>query len=153
MAFIVLESFMILVVVALSSWAWLAWYRRKELEHPRGRSVHWIYRYFIAGILSTFPTIPLGFVVDLLFFENPDGFLAMIFGAGLPDEGLKFIAFLLLSRKERLQNPFNAVARGTLVGLGIEAFESVVYGWNYGLGVEFHKVVHTRDPRHGWPES
>jgi len=132
-----------LAVATLTAFIWLAWYRRRELEHPRRRSPRWVYRYFAAGVASIVFLLSLPWYYDVSVPGRSDGFLAMLYRAGIPEEAVKFLAFYLLARNEKLREPFDLISRGALVGLGFAVFENLLYGNTHGIVVAIGRAVLT----------
>lgn len=132
-----------LSVATLTAFIWLSWYRGKELEHPRQRSPRWVYAYFLAGIVAALAIVFMPWYFDVPVPGHPDGFLAMLYGAGIPEEAVKFLAFYLLARKEKLREPFDIISRGALVGLGFAILENLLYGQTFGLKIALGRAFLT----------
>ncbi len=121
-----------------------------------------------AGVFICFPTVTIGGwmegVIDSLFmpftteYEGKaylDGWLFDFYtavdnfiGVALVEEGLKWTALILLTRKNKNFNSlFDGMIYAIFISLGFAGFENILYTFNYGMSTAFLRMV-TAVPGH-----
>jgi protease PrsW len=123
----------ILLVTAGVSAIWLTWLGIKETSFPRFRPHTWFMPYFVLGAISGIAAVLIESSPLSDPYQSLEGFAGLlgssIFSTGLIEEGMKFAAFLLVTRAcDPLREHFDAAVGGATVGLGFAVLENVVYG-------------------------
>jgi len=88
-----------------------------------------IFKIFVIGVLLI---IPAGFLNEQLIADPSQSYLA-----GLTEESLKFLAFLLfVSKKFQFNERMDAIVYGVVISLGFATYENIEYVYFYFPDIE-----------------
>lgn len=115
----------------LPGFVWLFFFLRED-RHPEPKKI--LVFVFLAGALSTLPTLFFQFFVERLFFFLPAGSLFLFFLLALIEEIFKFgAAYAILKNNPTFDEPIDAMIYMIAAAMGFATIENILIASSLGL--------------------